>query len=122
MENVLLAVYGTLKKGQGNHRYLEGAEFVGPHVTEPDYTMYSLGGFPCVTLKGETPITTEIYKVTDEKMLASINRLEGFTGVKDNDRNWYDTKTIETPYGSAELYYFKEKPHSNTIITNGIWK
>ena len=121
MEPVLLAVYGTLKEGRGNHPVLGNSELLGTHVTEPNYTMWSLGGFPAVSLNGNTPITTEIFKVTDEEVLRDVNRLEGFKGVKDDERNWYDTHTIETPYGNAEMYYFKTPPSHLRAVENGIW-
>lgn len=121
MNTILLAVYGTLKQGRGNHHHLKDSELLGEHVTSPDYTMHSMGGFPAVTLEGKTPITTEIYKVTDESVIRNINMLEGYTGQRDHPRNWYDTKTIETPFGKAEMYYFKKAPERARIVENGIW-
>jgi gamma-glutamylaminecyclotransferase len=42
----LLFVYGTLKRGQGNHAFLAGQEFLGEAVTEPRYRIFDLGPYP----------------------------------------------------------------------------
>lgn len=118
--NKLLAVYGTLKQNKGNHHYLKNAKYLGTCVTEPDYTMYSMGGFPAVTLNGQTPITLEVYAVDDEKIVDDINMLEGYSGVRNHPRNWYDTVDVKTPFGSAEMYYFKNKPNNN-LVPDGNW-
>lgn len=118
-KEILLAVYGTLKQGHGNHRYLKNAEYLGTHITEPNYTMHSMGGFPAVTLEGSTPISMEIYKVTDKETIENVNALEGYSGQKDSPRNWYDCVTINTPYGEAEMYYFKNC--DTKVVENGIW-
>lgn len=115
----LLAVYGTLKKNYGNHVFLKNAKYLGTHITEPKYTMYSMGGFPTVTLEGNTPITLEIYSV-DKETKKHINMLEGYTGKRNSDENWYDTTDVDTPWGTAEMYYFKNKPN-NMIVPDGNW-
>lgn len=80
-------VYGTLKKGHGNHRYLRGDEhrlgavMVGEAVTSPNYTMLALGGFPGVVVEGQTPIHGEVYELPDGEdgraMLYRLDKLEG---------------------------------------------
>lgn len=42
----LLFVYGSLKRGFGNHHFLRGQTFLGEAVTEPDYRLVDIGGFP----------------------------------------------------------------------------
>lgn len=119
MNKKLLAVYGTLKRKKGNSYLLNSATYLGTHVTEPKYTMHSMGGFPAVTLEGKTPITIEVYEV-DEQTAQNINMLEGYTGQRNHPRNWYDVTDVETPYGNAEMYYFKQVPNNN-IVKDGNW-
>lgn len=120
MESVKIAVYGTLKEGYGNHHYIAGAKYLGDCVTEPEYNMHSMGGFPGVTKGGTTPITIEVYEVEDEEMLRDIYSLEGYTGRRDADANWYDTTLVDTPYGEAEMFYFKQ-PLNRPVISSGVW-
>jgi gamma-glutamylcyclotransferase (GGCT)/AIG2-like uncharacterized protein YtfP len=121
-ESIIFAVYGTLRQGHGNYKWcLEGkSEFLGEHKTEPAFTMHSLGGFPAVTADGETALTTELYRVTDPETIRGVFGLEGYTGEKDNPRNWYDTITIDTPHGPAEMFYFK-KGSDAPVVASGDW-
>lgn len=69
-------VYGTLKRGHGNHRLLANARFIGTGISEPVFTMLHLGGFPGIVRSGETAIHGELYEV-DEGTLHRLDRLEG---------------------------------------------
>jgi len=71
-------VYGTLKRGGSNHRFLLGQNFIGPARTAPGYTLYSLGDYPgMVRHPGDiTGVTGELWSV-DANCLAELDRLEG---------------------------------------------
>lgn len=118
----LMAVYGTLKKGFSNHRILENQKLLGSHTTEEKFTMHDLGHFPALTKDGKSNIHIEVYEVEDDA-LARVYRLEGYSGKRDSPQNWYDTMDVKTPWGNAEIFYFKGKPdHSNGVIEDGNWK
>lgn len=69
-------VYGSLKKGFGNHHLLSRSEFVGNAVTKDShFSMISLGSFPGVFDEGSNKIKGEVYFV-DEMTLRSLDRLE----------------------------------------------
>jgi len=69
-------VYGTLKRGHGNHRLLEGggARYAGD--AQVAGTMHDYGAFPAVSLSGRGTIHGEVYEVTNET-LSRLDRLEG---------------------------------------------
>lgn len=122
-QKTLFAVYGTLKSGWGNNRILQGnSKLLGTFVTPPNYTMYSLGGFPAVTKEGNTPITVEVYEVTDPQTIQRVHNLEGYSGTPDHPNNWYDVTPVETPYGVANMFYFKTPPSRGHVIESGIWE
>ena len=75
MKTSLVFVYGTLLRGEGNHRLLSRARFVGPARTAPTYRMHSLGGFPGVVAGGSQSIVGEVFEV-NEAELAALDRLE----------------------------------------------
>lgn len=77
---VLVAVYGTLKAGYGNHRVIESPEtkFISLGVTEPSYKMISLGGgFPGL-IPGDNQILVEVYEVPLSLLVGRLDRLEGY--------------------------------------------
>jgi gamma-glutamylaminecyclotransferase len=42
----ILFVYGTLKRGLGNHPFIAGQHFIGAAITEPRYRLLDLGPYP----------------------------------------------------------------------------
>ncbi len=79
MELETIFVYGTLRKGMGNHHLLEGSGFLGMGETVVRYGMYVLpGGIPYVKRRSERKavIVGEVYEV-DEDTLRRIDQLEG---------------------------------------------
>jgi gamma-glutamylaminecyclotransferase len=70
-------VYGTLKRGGSNHRFLGGQRFVGTARTEPAFRLYQLDGYPgMVGAPGGLSIEGEIWEV-DDAALARLDELEG---------------------------------------------
>ncbi len=115
----LLAVYGTLRKGQSNHYILEDSEFLGITETDPIFTLYTNGFFPCL-YHGVNKVIIEVYRITDPQIAFNIDQLEGFSGRRNNPLNWYDITDINTPWGLAEIFIYKTKPALPAIIT-GDW-
>lgn len=72
-------VYGTLLRGEGNHRLLMGAQFVAQARTQSEFTFHDLGGCPGM-IRGtdceHQTVLGELYDV-DEEILAALDRLEG---------------------------------------------
>ena len=69
-------VYGTLKRGFGNHHYLRSAKFIATGRTKNKYALYA-AGIPFVVKDNQvTNIIGEIYEV-DDATLAIIDSLEG---------------------------------------------
>lgn len=118
MENKkLIAVYGTLRKGFGNHRLIENADYLGTFNTPPIYNMYSLGGFPGLKKNGETSIIMEVYAVNKEEA-SNVDSLEGYT--EGQTPYFYDKEYIETPWGTAGVYiYVRDLLYSNSQISSG---
>jgi len=74
-KGIFIFVYGTLRKGDGNHRFLEGEEFVGNTATEGE--LFSLGRIPGAHFgPGLGLIQGELYKIGP----ATLNRLDSLEG------------------------------------------
>ena len=115
--NNIVAVYGSLKQGLGNHRLLEhsSASFLGKHQTKPEYTMLHLGGFPGLVKAGETPIQCELYSV-DEDTMQRLDLLEGYP-------RFYDREQIETEHGDAWIYFLADGTGygRRRVVESGNW-
>jgi gamma-glutamylcyclotransferase (GGCT)/AIG2-like uncharacterized protein YtfP len=69
-------VYGTLRRGFANHRFLAGARFVGPGRTVESHGLYVEAGIPYLAAReGRYPVVGEVYAV-DAAILAGLDELE----------------------------------------------
>jgi gamma-glutamylcyclotransferase (GGCT)/AIG2-like uncharacterized protein YtfP len=105
-------VYGTLKKGYGNHYLLENAEFLGEGFTAGKFLLYNVGFPYAIPVNSDCEngyrLKGELYKVDFETFLR-LDRLEGYpehykrkiivVEWKDKDGKWKRSK--------AWIYYVK---------------
>lgn len=94
-----LFVYGTLKRGWGNNRLLEGAKFVGEAYSHKSYALAN-GGFPIAYTKYREgfpmlPIKGEVWSVNDSH-IARCDRLEGHP-------DWYRRNTIQATVNGDDV-------------------
>jgi gamma-glutamylcyclotransferase (GGCT)/AIG2-like uncharacterized protein YtfP len=70
-------VYGTLKRGHGNHRLLADNRVIGEAVSLDRYMMWGQG-IPFIAPDDDdgSPVAGELYEV-DADTLAKLDRLEG---------------------------------------------
>ena len=80
MEMTRVFVYGSLRRGQGNHKVIAGAAYLGTARTVQEFTLYDLGPFPALVPDGRTAVMGEVYEV-DEALLARLDRFEGCPGL-----------------------------------------
>lgn len=105
-------VYGTLKRGHGNHRLLKDSKFLGEASIKSD--MYSLGAFPAISGKGEREAYGEVFEV-DEPTMERLDRLEGYP-------HFYNRKVVETQHGTAWVYYIEGLGgDGSALIADGRW-
>lgn len=119
MKKHLVAVYGSLRRGMGNHHYyLSESEYKGTFTTEPEYTLHSLSYYPGLKLNGNHSIVMEVYEV-DEETLKNLNRLEGYhPGEKST---FYDRIEINTPWGKSFTYIYVGELSKESIVKSGDW-
>lgn len=115
----LVAVYGSLRHGLGNHRLLQGAvRQEDGKVAKDTFKMYSLGGFPGLVKDKGPEITVEIYELDTEQRIQSLDRLEGYP-------NFYDREVVTLLDGRKCWIYFLISGRDNRSyaeVTNGDWK
>jgi gamma-glutamylcyclotransferase (GGCT)/AIG2-like uncharacterized protein YtfP len=74
----LIFVYGTLKRGCGNHRHLAGQIFLGEARTAPGFQLYLLDGYPGMIARSDDRegVAGEVWSI-DDPTLARLDALEG---------------------------------------------
>ena len=107
-------VYGTLKRGQRNYHYLQGAEFVGRFVTDAIYSMYSFDTYPAVCLQGRHAIHGEVFKINDEQF-GLLDELEHYP-------DYYQRVEIPTRFGDAWMYVVARELCRERPLVVGDWK
>jgi gamma-glutamylcyclotransferase (GGCT)/AIG2-like uncharacterized protein YtfP len=107
-------VYGTLLRGEVNHYLLDGAAYLGPHRTEPCFSLHNLGAYPGLAHGGHTAVSGEVYELGDAG-LSRLDRLE------DHPR-LYDRVTIPTYYGRAWIYLYRGSLRDKPLISSGDWR
>lgn len=111
---MLVAVYGTLKQGHGNHAHFINKQPVACDQL-PGFKMFSLGGFPAVQPSDspEDQIVVEIYDVTEEQLC----RLDGLEGVP----SLYQRVQLDTIHGKVFMYTMDRVPVNAPRVDGGVW-
>ena len=121
-ENILVAVYGTLKKGQRLYdAYLPGKEPEGT-IWLKDHVLFHLGEFPAAAPFEGHDVFCEVFKISPTT-LKYLDRVEGV------ETGFYNRGTFDSPLGLVHFYYqdyeqFESQAGKGEVcqhIPNGIW-
>jgi gamma-glutamylaminecyclotransferase len=100
---MLLFVYGTLKRGQRNHRLLADQRFVGPAVTAPAFRLFDLGPHPAMVRDADGgAVRGELFAVSE----CCLGELDEFEGVPD----LFDRERIGLADGTTAWAYLYVRP------------
>jgi gamma-glutamylcyclotransferase (GGCT)/AIG2-like uncharacterized protein YtfP len=112
-ERQLVFVYGTLKRGERNHHWLEGASWQG-EAELSGVLLHDLGPFPMAVI-GEGTAIGEVYAV-EEQGLARLDELEGFPRL-------YDRQMLSLNDGRQAWVYLgrpRQVRHA-PLVVGGSW-
>lgn len=122
MNKTRVVVYGSLKRGFGNHRLLDApsTRFLGRDVITGPYVMVSLGGFPGVVEVEDKTVSNdilgEVYEV-DVDTLHSLDLLEGHP-------EFYTRRKVRGTHvdGKLWLYFLPTSYLDNPRVESGCWR
>ena len=110
---VFVFVYGTLKRGEKNHHWLDGASFQGEAELN-GVVLHDLGPFPMAVV-GEGTAIGEVYAV-EGSGLARLDELEGYPRL-------YDRQVLILCDGRRAWVYLgrpRQVRHA-PVVAGGLW-
>lgn len=128
-KNVLVATYGSLRRGMGNHvvNTYADAEFVGVGKTKDNIDIFAYcGGFPSISLKHSDngkPVVVDIYRTTQDGLEGPYDRLEGYSPTRKSG-NFYDRTQVmvEMEDGSeVKAWIYHIDSQTGPLVESGDW-
>lgn len=111
----ILFVYGTLKRGERNHRLLADQRFLGAATTAPRYRVIDLGPYPGLVRDESAGLAVhgELFAV-DECALGELDDFEGVPGL-------FVRELIEIDGRTDVWAYFLNTPVPDGAKTGDRW-
>lgn len=119
MKKTTIFVYGTLRRGFGNHSFLNQSTFKGNAITVEKFTMFCSGQIPFVSRsQAISTIVGEVYEV-DEQTLRNLDALEGCIPKSSKEggfesNSWYTRDQAVVQYIGNEPSAIEEQSSSNS--------
>jgi gamma-glutamylcyclotransferase (GGCT)/AIG2-like uncharacterized protein YtfP len=109
---MLIAVYGSLRRGEFNHRPFAG--YLRHAGTErlSGYDMYSLGYYPAVK-RGSGSIVVDLFNVDDKSIVRRLHFMELSAG--------YSAEFADTSVGLATIWLMNQLPGEAIPVPDGDW-
>lgn len=126
----VVAVYGTLRRGERNHRLMVGAEFLGrgairgrlhhmPTSTSRAYT------YPALVDDPAGRVVVELWRLPDRATLSRLDVLEAYDPLDEEGSEYvrYETEVVDGPVALAWAYRYNGDPAGlGDWIERGDWR
>ncbi|MDO9317616.1 MAG: gamma-glutamylcyclotransferase family protein [Gammaproteobacteria bacterium] len=116
---MIVAVYGTLKRGMANHQLLVDCRFVGEDCLA-NIVLYELDEFPAARLEPSDGIQIEVYEVS-QRVLAKLDKLEEVDYAMP-ENGLYRRVQCATRFGVAWIYLYNGMVQGFPRLTTGSWR
>jgi GntR family transcriptional regulator / MocR family aminotransferase len=125
----VVAVYGTLRRGERNHALMADAELLGSgwipgRIHRMRRNADRAYGFPALVDDPAGRVAVEVYRLPDSAHLARLDDLESYDPAAEAGSEYLRRRTVvlEGPVGSAWIYRFAGRlPNDAERIAGGDW-
>ncbi|WP_404367000.1 gamma-glutamylcyclotransferase [Marinobacter sp.] len=114
----LVAVYGTLKRGNSNHGLISDARFLGRDRLK-SIRLYDLGPWPGAVAGTSSGIDVEVYEVNEQQM-ERMDEIEDYRPGSP-ESGLFIRRRFSSRYGDAWVYLYQGSTLGRRPIMRGSW-